>query len=202
MVRVEAQVALLWLPLGAGGHSVRWNGRVYEALVARREQRAPQDIVHAALEVTDDARWTIEMGPVWNVDVPERGVVAEGPVGSRLLGRWRVFRYEVRCWRDGVVPDADEAVGGPQVVSRDAAQARAVLDLVPAVPPFVWGRDALGVGDMWNSNSLVAWLLARAGHDMSLVRLPDGCRAPGWSSGLALAARQREVRPATAPAAG
>ena len=28
-------VHLYWLPLGAGGHSVRLNGRVYEALAAR-----------------------------------------------------------------------------------------------------------------------------------------------------------------------
>ena len=28
-------VDLYWLPLGAGGHSVRLNGRVYEAVAAR-----------------------------------------------------------------------------------------------------------------------------------------------------------------------
>ena len=32
-------VDLYWLPLGAGGHFVRLNGRVYEALVARRDRR-------------------------------------------------------------------------------------------------------------------------------------------------------------------
>jgi hypothetical protein len=26
---------------------------------------------------------------------------------------WRVFRYEVRRWRDGVIADADEAVASP-----------------------------------------------------------------------------------------
>jgi len=35
-----ASVMLYWLPLGAGGHSVRWNGRIFEALVARHERRA------------------------------------------------------------------------------------------------------------------------------------------------------------------
>lgn len=186
---------LLWLPLGAGGHSVRWNGRVYEALMARRERRLAQALFHAALEVTDADRWTIEMGPVWNVDVAERGVVAEGPVGARVLGRSRLFRYEVRCWRGGVVPDAAEAVGGPVVLSRNALQARRVLELVPTVPSLVWGRDELGCGDMWNSNSLVAWLLARSGHDMTLVGPPDGGRAPGWAAGLVLARRQADAVP-------
>ncbi len=31
----RASIDLYWLPLGAGGHSVRLNGRVYEALAAR-----------------------------------------------------------------------------------------------------------------------------------------------------------------------
>jgi hypothetical protein len=33
---MTARVDLLWLPLGAGGHSVRWNGRVYEMTPAAR----------------------------------------------------------------------------------------------------------------------------------------------------------------------
>ncbi len=28
----DAGIDLIWLPLGAGGHTVRWNGRVYEAV--------------------------------------------------------------------------------------------------------------------------------------------------------------------------
>ncbi len=44
-------VDLYWLPLGAGGHSVRFNGRVYEALVATVERRTRCDLYHSALEV-------------------------------------------------------------------------------------------------------------------------------------------------------
>ena len=44
-------VDLYWLPLGAGGHSVRLNGRVYEAVAARLERRPPCDLYHSALEV-------------------------------------------------------------------------------------------------------------------------------------------------------
>jgi hypothetical protein len=44
-------IDLYWLPLGAGGHSVRWNGKVYEALAAWHQRRRSQDLYHAALEV-------------------------------------------------------------------------------------------------------------------------------------------------------
>ena len=36
----EHGVDLYWLPLGAGGHSVRLNGLVFEAVVARLERRS------------------------------------------------------------------------------------------------------------------------------------------------------------------
>jgi len=48
---------------------------------------------------------------------------------------------------------------------------------------------------MWNSNSLISWLLARSGHDMAVVRPPDDGRAPGWSAGLVVAARQATALP-------
>ncbi len=90
-------VDLYWLPLGAGGRCVRLNGRIFEALVARHEHRRAVDLYHSALEVRlGPDRWVIEMAPVWNTPEPERGVVAEGPVGLRWLGRSRWFRYEVR----------------------------------------------------------------------------------------------------------
>jgi hypothetical protein len=46
-----ASVGLYWLPLGAGdaARCVRWNGRVFEALVARHEHRDPCDLYHSAL---------------------------------------------------------------------------------------------------------------------------------------------------------
>jgi hypothetical protein len=45
---------------------------------------------------------------------------------------------------------------------------------------------------MWNSNSVVAWLLARARIDARLAQVPARGRAPGWKAGLATG------RPATA----
>jgi len=54
-----------------------------------------------------------------------------------------------------------------------------------------WGRDELQTGDMWNSNSLISWLIARSGLDPGTARLPAGGRAPGWHAGLVVAARER-----------
>ena len=184
-------VDLYWLPLGAGGRSVRWNGRLFEVVAARREHRAAQELYHCALVVADGARrFAIEMAPVWNLDVDGRGVVREGPVGVRWLGRSRLFRYEVRLWDGGLIPDAGEAVDSPQRVGCDPTRVARLLALAPTVPALTWGRDELHAGEMWNSNSLVSWLLARSGHDLNAVRLPANGRAPGWRSGLVLAARQ------------
>jgi len=80
--------------------------------------------------------------------------------------------------------DADEAVGGPQVVSSDPTVARLILDSVSRVPALTWGLDPGHVGDMWNSNSVVSWLLAEAG--VTGVAAPIGGRAPGWETGLAV----------------
>lgn len=186
----QDHVDLLWLPLGAGGRSVRWNGRVFEAVAARAEHRDVRDLYHSALEIhlgTD--RHVLEMTPAWGSGTAARGVVAEGPVGVRWLGVSRLFRYEVRCWRDGVIPDVDEAVESPRRISNDPVRARLVLELAPQVPTATWGRDELRAGEMWNSNSIVSWVLARSGHDLSGLGPPAGGRAPGWDAGLAVAGR-------------
>jgi len=187
-------VDLYWLPLGAGGRFVRLNGRAYEAIAARRARRAPCELYHSALEVRSRSRLhVIEMTPLRTSEGPDRGVVAEGAVGAAWAGRLRMFRYEVRRWRDGRIPDIREAVGGPQRLSDDPGQARRLLELVPEVPTPVWGRDELRAGEMWNSNSLIAWLIARSGIDPEPVRPPAGGRAPGWQAGLTVARRAGAV---------
>lgn len=183
-------VDLYWLPLGAGGHLVRWNGRAYEWLAARWERRATAELYHCALMVRfADTTSAIEMGPVWNVPDVDRGVVAEGPVGAWWLGHLRAFRYEVRCWAGGSVPDVAWAVDSPVHLGGDPARAAAALEVVREVPVLTWGRDELGAGEMWNSNSAVAWVLARSGHDADAIAPPRGGRAPGWAAGVRLAGR-------------
>jgi hypothetical protein len=187
---MDSGVDLYWLPLGAGGHSVRLNGRVYEALVAAAERRKRCDLYHSALEVrVQSGRFTIEMTPVAGAGGADHGVVAGGVVGSHLLGWTKLFRYEVRCWRDGEIPDVAEAVDSPRLISDDPALAQRILELAPLVPTPTWGRDELRTGGMWNSNSLISWLLVSAGIAVEQVLLPAGGRAPGWDAGIAVAAQ-------------
>ncbi|MBZ5739806.1 hypothetical protein [Nocardioides mangrovi] len=182
-------VRLCWLPLGADGRVVRRCGRAWEAWQARRQHRRPQPLFHAALEVVVDGdRWTVEMAPAWSGPATERGVVGTGPVGLRPLGRSRLFRYEVRVWRDGTIPDLATAVGGPSEVDTDGTRAHRLLAVLRGVPTPTWGRDELRLGEMWNSNSVVAWALAASGHDVTGLRPPGEGRAPGWDAGLRLAA--------------
>ncbi len=192
---VRAAVDLLWIPLGAGAHVVHISGRAFEGLSAFLHRRDRCDLYHAALEVlTPEGRYVIEQTPVPDERGELRGAVGGGAVGLRAAGRLRMFRYEIRCWLNGVIPDAAEAVGGPVRLSSDLVVARRVLAAVPAVPTPVWGRDELKAGEMWNSNSVVAWVLARSGIAAAEVRPPERGRAPGWNAGLVVAGREGATR--------
>jgi hypothetical protein len=183
-----AGVDLYWLPLGAGGHFVRLNGRVYEALTARLQRRPARDLYHSALQVElPEGTFVIEQTPVHGWGGKERGVVAEGAVGARWAGRFRIFRYEIRLWRGGHIPDVAEAVDSPRRLSDREQLARRLLESVPRVPTPVWGRDELGTGEMWNSNSVIAWVLARSGIDAGSIKPPQAGRAPGWRAGVVVA---------------
>jgi hypothetical protein len=182
-------VELFWIPLGLGPHGalVRVSGRLYEAVAAARARRTRCRLYHTALEVRADGVST------WvELEVPVRrgshGIVAEGPVGARWLGRWRWFRFEVHCWTGGAIPDASR-VGQRVTVSTASTDARRVLALVPDFPIHTWGRDEQHAGEMWNSNSLVSWLLSRAGLWGDGIEPPPGGRAPGWDAGRRVALR-------------
>lgn len=190
-----AAVDLYWLPLGAGGHSVRFNGRVYEALAARRERRPACDLYHSALRVEIGAdSYVIEQAPVPRLGGGvDRGVVAGGPVGSRWAGRLRIFRYEIRVWRSGRIPDVSEAVESPVRLSADELRACRLLAIVPRVPTPTWGRDELATGEMWNSNAVIAWVIASSGIDVERIQPPAGGRAPGWRAGIVVAGRSLDA---------
>ena len=103
-------VDLYWIPLGAGGQVVRLNGKAYEAIKAFIEHRPRCVLFHTALAVdVPGGRFVIESAPIRDQRGRERGVVAEGPVGTSWAGRFRLFRYEIRRWRGGSIPDASEA---------------------------------------------------------------------------------------------
>lgn len=203
-----AYVDLSWLPLGAGPGSalVRASGRAFEAVGAARQHRPRAPLFHSALEVrVDGVRRVVEMTPDWSRPRPGRQVVVRGPVGLGVLGRSRWFRYEVHRWRDGRIDDAvdaddaPDAVDSPRRLSRDRELAGRLLAAVPGFPAATWGRDTQQAGEMWNSNSLTAWLLAVSGHDVAALAPPDDGRAPGWSAGLVVARRDRPPRTPAPP---
>jgi hypothetical protein len=70
------------------------------------------------------------------------------------------------------------------------------------VPTPVWGRDELRTGEMWNSNSLISWLITRSGLDIDSVRLPQGGRAPGWHAGFLVANQRAIAEPAATAGPG
>ena len=184
-------VNLYWLPLGAGGHFVRLNGRIYEALAARFERRPACDLDHSALQIhVPEGTFVIEQAPTHNWSGSRRGVVAEGAVGSRWAGRFRIFRYEIRLWLNGQIPDVNEVVESPRRLTQHEDCARRVLATVPRIPTPVSCRDELVTGEMWNSNSVIAWVIARSGIDAGSIQPPRGGRAPGWHAGLVVARRQ------------
>jgi hypothetical protein len=49
-----ATADLSWIPLGAGDHCVRCNGRVFEAIEAARQHRPRRELYHAALVIELD----------------------------------------------------------------------------------------------------------------------------------------------------
>lgn len=187
-------VDLYWLPLGAGGHFVRLNGRLYEACDAAIHHRSRYDLYHSAIEVrVPSGRFVIEQTPVPDGRREHRGVVAEGAVGSRWAAHLRIFRYEIRRWRDGTIPDISEAVESPRRLTADPDVAQRLLDLVPSVPTLVWGRDEAHAGEMWNSNSIIAWVLVSAGLDIAEAQLPARGRAPGWQAGIVVASQAEHL---------
>ena len=201
LTNTRATIDLCWIPLGAGQRVVRVSGRAYESLMSLFRGRVALDLYHSALFVTvPSGCYSIEMAPVPDRNGVDRGVVAEGPVGMRWLGRFMLFRYEIRRWRNGVIPDAVEAISTVRF-EVDLVAAERVLALVERVPTPTWGRDELGTGEMWNSNSVTAWLLTYGGIVTDLISPPAGGRAPGWDAGLAVAAGIPERLTIPVPAA-
>lgn len=148
---MPTSVLLWWVPVGAGGHLVRHTSHWWELAQAARGRRAPQQLFHTVLEIVADGdRYVIEMAPAWGASSSDdRGVVATGLVGLPWLGGSRFFRYEVRRWRNGVIPDRRWAVGGPVAIAHDGATADRLLQRIERVPTLTWGRDASRTGDMW-----------------------------------------------------
>jgi hypothetical protein len=192
----EAAVKLYWVPLGARQRSLSVSGKVFEAISALVHRRSRCDMYHSAVEIVlPDGRYVIELTAVPDLHGSQRGVVGEGPVGSRWAGHVRRLRYEIRCGPNGVLSGANLPSSAPVRMTADTASAERVLEMVPGVPHLAWGRDEIHAGDIWNSNSVVSWLLDSSGIDVGGVETPAVGRAPGWQAGLTAARRLPPTRP-------
>ena len=176
--------------------NVRANGWLLSTVEGLLRHRPRRPIYHSALVAHSDAgSFVIEMTPMADENgVNERGVVAQGRVAMRWLGRFRLFRYEIHRWKGGVIPDLSAAIDGPVRVTNDAATQR-ILDLVPLVPTPTWGRDELNADGMWNSNSVISWVLESAHISEAAGAPPRNGTAPGWNAGLVVAQRQPPTDP-------
>ena len=188
----DDRAELWWIPVGAGGRFVVHTSRWWEHLQAARQRRRPQLLFHAALEIfCDEHRFVIEMTPAWGQPAEASGVVSTGPVGLRMLGHFSAFQYQIRAWPEGTLPDRAHAVAPPITIALGERAAQALLAALPEVPTLTWGRQVAQVPDMWNSNSLISWLLTTVGVDAENLRPPAQGRAPGWAAGVAQARSKR-----------
>lgn len=185
---------LYWIPVGAGTHFQRASLVAYESLAAFFSRRPKQRLIHGGLTcVLRGEPFTVELMPAPGGPNPRREVT--GPVGVRFAGRLRLFRYQVCVLPNAALPDERWAVEPPVRLTEDPAAVAAILEASRAVPAYTWGRRRPGHPEMWTSDSALAWILDRAGLNPAELRVPDGCRAPGWYAGLAEAATAR-MRPA------
>jgi hypothetical protein len=183
------RVELAWIPLGAGSVVVKVSGTIFETLSALLQRRPRFALFHSALLIgADEGDYVVEMAPEIDRFGDLRGVVATGPVGVRLAGRFRLFRYEIRRWQNGSIPDLPAA---KQIVPIDLNQVQIdqLLAFVALVPTPVWGRDQMHAGEMWNSNSVISWCLSQVGIDTTQLQPPMRGRAPGWTAGSVVASR-------------
>lgn len=185
-------VLLYWIPVGAGTpRAQRASLWLWEAFEAARARRPRAQLLHSALKLRADGSpaCTVELTPEF-IGGPAPPV-ATGPVGVQWAGRSRLFRYQLRCLEVDTLPDEDWAIGEPILLAGDGGTARRILELAPAIPRYTWGRRVPGTGEMWTSDSVISWLLTRAGIDSGPAAPPPGGRAPGWYAGIAVA--QRDV---------
>lgn len=185
-------IDLYWLPVGAGTSRFQQSSlRLWEAIEAARARRPRVRLFHSALKIATGPgeSYTLELTPVFTGGtVPP---LATGPVGFRGADRLRLFGYQLLCQPGDRLPDEEWATVGPTRLTEDCGVVQRVLEVAPTVPRHVWGRRVRGTGEMWTSDSVISWVLARSGIDLSAMSPPDGGRAPGWSAGLAVARRER-----------
>lgn len=179
----EATADLYWIPVGAGTHFQKASLVLYESAAALLSRRPRQRLVHGGLAcAVDGAPFTLELMPA--PPGPNHRHEVTGPVGVALAGRLRLFRYEVCLLPNAALPDQSWAVEPPVRLTSEPAAVRAIIQASREVPAYTWGRRRPGHPEMWTSDSALAWILHRAGLQPEQLKIPSGCRAPGWFAGL------------------
>ena len=132
-------VELHWLPLGRGRilraaqrPRLRGGGRAVGGRAPSATCTTRRSPCTATAPVT-----VVEMTPSTGGPPGPDARRGGGGAGRRAAGSpaLRVLRYEIRCWRDGMIGDIDEAVGDPLRLSDDAEVARRIIAPAPQVPP-------------------------------------------------------------------
>lgn len=179
---------LYWMPVGAGTSRFQQASlRLWESIEAVRARRDRQRLFHSALKLSlaEGGAFTLELTPAFlGGPLPP---LATGPVGVRGADRFRLFRYQLRRVPGDTLPDEQWAFGEPLRLAEDCDAVSRILALAPSVPRSVWGRRVGGTSEMWTSDSVISWLLVRAGIDLAAVAIPPGGRAPGWAAGIEVA---------------
>lgn len=148
-------------------------------------------LYHAALEVQvpegrECPRYVIEMQNhlADPAEASAKGQVSAGNFGAAVLGPVVTSvagpQYGIRKWRNGEIEGGnDPAVAHPgrRILSRDCQQARRILELVASVPTNDYSTD-------WTSNSVVSWLLEKAGLNPGGLSPPVGGLTPNSQSGI------------------
>lgn len=179
---------LYWIPVGAGTRFQRASLLFYEAVAAWIARRPRKALVHAGLVGSQNSKpFTVELmpSPAGRADAGE----VTGPVGFRLAGRLRLFRYQVCILDESRLPDQEWAVEPPSRLTEDGEVVGRVLAQSRLAPAYTWGRRRNGHPEMWTSDSTAAWILSTAGIDTGRLGPPPGTRAPGWQSGILEAGR-------------
>jgi hypothetical protein len=60
------------------------------------------------------------------------------------------------------------------------------------------GSDELRTGEMWNSNSLISWLITRSDLDVDSIQRRGAAAPQGWHAGVLTARRQLDAAAASA----
>ena len=165
--------------------SLQW----WEALEAARARRPRGVLYHSALKLGLDGEGvsTLELTPAF-VASPVPALMT-GPVGARPAGRFKLFRYELRLVPGAALPDETWAVGEPIRLADERTTVERIVEFASMVPAYTWGRRVKGTAEMWTSDSVVSWLLAKAGLEPRDARAPADGRAPGWTAGVEVARR-------------